>query len=66
MVLQVWHIIVCILAIIGMASVACCIIVAWMLARSGESDDERHRQEDEEQMEYLRKWREEHDKKGIL
>ena len=50
-----------ILAIIGMASVACAVILVWALARHGtEPDDEWHRLEDEEQMEYLRKWRETH------
>lgn len=56
-------IIIGILAIIGMASVACAVILVWALARNGtEPDDEWHRLEDEEQMEYLRKWRETHDR----
>lgn len=62
--MSVWNIIVGVLAIIGMASVACCVIVAWMFTRSGEPDDERHRLEDEEQLEYIRKWRETHEASG--
>ena len=52
-----------ILAVIGMASIACCIIIVWMLSHGEEEPyDDRQRMEDEEQMEYLRKWRETHDK----
>ena len=52
-----------ILAIIGMAAIACAVILVWTLARHGtEPDDEWHRLEDQEQMEYLQKWREEHGK----
>lgn len=52
-----------ILAIIGMASILCAIITFVILTRNGDvPDDERHRLEDEEQAEYLRKWRETHDK----
>ena len=43
-----------ILAIIGMAAILCAIILFVLLAREGDvPDDDRHRQEDEEQMEYL-------------
>ena len=53
-----------ILAIIGMAAILCAIILFVLLARDGDvPDDDRHRQEDEEQMEYLRKWRETHESK---
>ena len=52
-----------ILAIIGMAAVLCAIILFVLLARNGDvPDDERHREEDEEQLEWIRKWRETHDK----
>lgn len=52
-----------ILAIIGMASILCAIITFVILTRNGDvPDDERHRLEDEEQAEYLRKWRKTHDK----
>ena len=52
-----------ILAIIGMAAILCAVITFVLLARSGDvPDDERHRQEDEEQLEWIRKWRETHDK----
>lgn len=52
-----------ILAIIGMAAILCAVITFVLLARNGDvPDDERHRLEDEEQMEYLRKWREKHDR----
>ena len=53
-----------ILAIIGMAAILCAIVLFVLLARDGDvPDDDRHRQEDEEQMEYLRKWRETHESK---
>ena len=53
-----------ILAIIGMAAILFAIILFVLLARNGDvPDDDRHRQEDEEQMEYLRKWRETHESK---
>ena len=53
-----------ILAIIGIAAILCAIILFVLLARDGDvPDDDRHRQEDEEQMEYLRKWRETHESK---
>ena len=53
-----------ILAIIGMAAILCAIILFVLLTRNGDvQDDDRHRQEDEEQMEYLRKWRETHESK---
>jgi len=56
-----------ILAIIGMAAILCAVITFVLLARSGDvPDDDRHRLEDEEQMEYLRKWREENERKQIL
>lgn len=64
--MNIWNIIICVLAIIGMASVACCIMIAWMFARSGEPNDERHRMEDEEQLEYLRKWKEQKEKKDDI
>lgn len=52
-----------ILAIIGMAAILCAIILFVLLARNGDvPDDERHREEDEEQLEWIRKWREKHDK----
>ena len=51
-----------ILAIIGMAAILCAVITFVLLARSGDvPDDERHRQEDEEQLEWLRKQREKKD-----
>ena len=54
-----------ILAIIGIAAILCAIILFVLLARDGDvPDDDRHRQEDEEQMEYLRKWRETHENKS--
>lgn len=54
-----------ILAIIGMASVACAVITFVLLARSGDvPDDDRHRLEDKEQMEYLKRWRETHEKEN--
>ncbi len=53
-----------ILAIIGMAAILCAVITFVLLARSGDvPDDERHRQEDEEQLEWIRKWRETHENK---
>ncbi len=58
-----WSIIVGILTVIGLVSVVCCAIVAFVFARSGEEDDEWHRMEDEEQIEYIRKWRESHEKR---
>lgn len=61
-----WFILDCIfaiLAIIGLAAILCAIITFVLLARSGDvPDDERHREEDEEQLEWIRKWRETHDK----
>ena len=52
-----------ILAIIGIAAILIAIILFVLLTRNGDVQDyDRHRQEDEEQMEYLRKWRETHDK----
>ena len=54
-----------ILAIIGVAAIVCAVITFVLLARSGDvPDDDRHRLEDEEQMEYLRKWREAHEKEN--
>ncbi len=53
-----------ILAIIGVAAILCAVITFVLLARSGDvPDDDRHRLEDEEQAEYLRKWREAHNDK---
>lgn len=53
-----------ILAIIGMAAILCAIILLVLLARNGDvPDDERHREEDEEQLEWIRKWRETHESK---
>ena len=53
-----------ILAIIGMAAILCAIILFVLLARNGDvPDDERHREEDEEQLEWIRKWRETHESK---
>lgn len=53
-----------ILAIVGMAAILCAVITFVLLARSGDvPDDERHKLEDEEQAEYLRKWRETHENK---
>lgn len=62
-----WHIffnyLVGILAIVGMAAILCAIITFVLLARSGDvPDDDRHREEDEEQLEWIRKWREQHDR----
>lgn len=52
-----------ILAIIGLAAILCAVITFVLLARSGDvPDDDRHREEDEEQLEWIRKWRETHDK----
>ncbi len=52
-----------ILAIIGMAAILCAVITFVLLARSGDvPNDERRRQEDEEQLEWIRKWRETHGK----
>ena len=54
-----------ILAIIGIAAILCAIILFVLLARNGDvPDDERHRQEDEEQLEWIRKWRETHENKS--
>lgn len=56
-----------ILAIIGVAAILCAVITFVLLARSGDvPDDERHREEDEEQLEWIRKWREENERKQIL
>ena len=52
-----------ILAIIGLAAILCAIITFVLLTRNGDvPDDERHREEDEEQLEWIRKWRETHDR----
>lgn len=57
--MSVFNVIVCILAIFGMADVLAAIIVIAVLTRKGDDPhDDRHREEDEEQMEYLRRWRE--------
>lgn len=53
-----------ILAIIGMAAILCAVITFVLLARSCDvPDDDRHREEDEEQLEWIRKWRETHENK---
>lgn len=53
-----------ILAIIGVAAILCAVITFVLLTRNGDvPDDDRHRLEDEEQMEYLRKWRKAHESK---
>lgn len=65
--MSIWSIIIGALAVIGMASVTCCVIVVWTLSRKGEDpDDEWHRLEDEEQIEYLRKWRKDEEVKRDL
>ncbi len=62
MITHIITIIIGILAIIGMASVACAVILFWVVSHGeGRPDDEWHRLEDEEQVEYLRKWREKHE-----
>lgn len=54
-----------ILAIIGIAAILCAIILFVLLARNGDvPDDDRHREEDEEQLEWIRKWRETHENKS--
>ena len=51
-----------ILAIIGVAAILCAVITFVLLARSGDvPDDDRHRLEDEEQIEYIKRWKEKHD-----
>lgn len=58
------NIIIGVLAVLGLGALCCAIMVAMAFARSCDTDEDidRHRQEDEEQMEYLRKWRETHDR----
>lgn len=52
-----------ILAIVGLAAIVCAVITFVLLARSGDvPDDERHREEDEEQLEWIRRWNEKHDR----
>lgn len=52
-----------ILAIIGVAAILCAVITFVLLTRSGDvPDDERHREEDEEQLEWIRRWNEKHDR----
>lgn len=60
--MMVWNILVCILSIIGLATLCCGIMLAVAFARSNETDEDldRHRQEDEEQIEYLKRWKETH------
>lgn len=57
-----WFIFDCILAILGflgLAAIMLAIIIIVYLTRNGDvPDDERHREEDEEQLEWIRKWRE--------